>query len=312
MILLHTSLPKFLEKFGTEDACLEAVSQAKWPRGFRCPYCEHDYGHQLSRERTMQCASCRRQTNITSNTIFQDSHVPLTNWFLALYLIANDKGGISSTRLAEHLGVNRKTTDLMLRKIRIAMGNRDSKLTLAGYIEMDEAFLGGRSNTKSLGKSPFDGKVQVLVMVESENMAAGNLVLTVIPDSKIDTLKKAVGERVDDDPGGQVFRTDGLGRHHVVRTLGHFLNMSVMTKEQLDSSMACLSLAVSHLKRFFKGTYHHFCRTYVQDYLNEFAYRWNRREFKSRKVSHLITACVLHPAVTADFAKTKACFLFAA
>jgi len=312
MILLHTSLPSFLKVYGTEDGCLDAVFAGKWPRGFRCPYCDHDDGYRLSRQRVMECASCGGQTSITANTVFQDSHVPLTSWFLTMYLIANDKGGVSSSRLAELLGVNRKTSDLLLRKIRTAMGDRDENLTLAGYIEMDEAFLGGRSSNRSLGKSPFEGKVQVLVMVESENMSAGNLVLTVLPDAKIDSIKEAVQKRVDDEPGGHMFRTDALGRHHVVRTLGHFLNMSVMTKAQLDTSMACLSLAISHLKRFFRGTYHHYCRKYVQDFLNEFCYRWNRRHFKSRKVNHLITACTLHPAVTAKSPKYRPSILAAA
>lgn len=299
MILLNASLPKFLEAYGDEESCLQAVFDTKWPRGFRCPYCAHDDGYRLSKLRTMQCALCKRQTSITARTIFQDSHLPLTIWFLAMYLVANDKGGVSSVRLGEQLGVNRKTTDLMLRKMRMAMGDRDQNLTLAGYIELDEAYLGGRSKSRRLGKSPFERKVQVLVMVESENMAAGNLVMQVIPDDTIESIKKVVAERVDDDPPGQLFRADGLGRHHAVRLLGHHLNMSVMTKVELNTMMACLSLAISHVKRFFKGTYHHFCKTYVQDYLNEFCYRWNRRHIKKNKAQHLLTACVLHPALPA-------------
>lgn len=301
MILLRSSLPNFLKAYGTEDACLDAIFAIKWPHGFICPYCEHNDGYRLSRLRVMQCACCRRQTSITANTVFADSRVQLTSWFLALYLVANDKGGVSGLRLAEQLGVNRKTADRMLRKIRAVMGNRDKNVTLAGYIELDEAYLGGRKNTKSQLKSPFDGKVEVLVMVESENMAAGNLALTVIPDTKLETLKKAVGAKVDDDPGGQMFRADGLGRHHAVLMLGHHLNMNPMTKSELNTSMACLSLAISHLKRFFKGTYHHFCRRYVQDYLNEFCFRWNRRQFKTRRVDHLLTACVLNSSAEVDF-----------
>lgn len=312
MILLSASLPKYLLAYGDEESCLQAVFDAKWPRGFRCPYCDHDDGYRLSKLRTMQCALCKRQTSITARTIFQDSHLPLTVWFLALYLVANDKGGVSSVRLGEQLGVNRKTTDLMLRKIRNAMGDRDKNLTLAGYIELDEAYLGGRSKNKRLGKSPFDGKVQVLVMVESENMAAGNLVMKVIPDNSFESIQNVVAERVDDDPPGQLFRADGLGRHHAVRLLGHHLNMSVMTKEELNTMMACLSLAVSHVKRFFKGTYHHFCTTYVQNYLDEFCYRWNRRHIKRNKAQHLLTACVLHPALPAKVTHIRAVTTIAA
>lgn len=303
MILLDSSLPAFLNAYDSEDACIEAVFHTKWPRGFLCPYCNHDDGYRLSKPRTMQCASCKRQTSITADTIFQDSHVPLQKWFLAIYLLAHDKGGVSASRLAIQLGVRRTTATLLLRKIRIAMGTRDKNMTLAGYIELDEAFLGGRSPNRRLGKSPFDGKVQVLVMVESENMAAGNLVMQVIPDSTLERLRAVISEKVESDPAGQHFRADGLGRHHVVRILGHHVNMTVMSKAELNTQMACLSLAVSHVKRFFKGTYHHFCKLRIQEYLDEFCYRWNRRHLEKTLSTHLITACVLHPAVTADFAK---------
>lgn len=303
MILLDSSLLAFLNVYDSEEACLQAIFHAKWPRGFQCPYCKHDDGYRLSKPRTMQCASCKRQTSITANTIFQDSRVPLRKWFLTMYLVAHDKGGVSASRLAIQLGVRRKTATLLLRKIRFAMGTRDKNLTLAGYIELDEAFLGGRSPNKRVGKSPFDGKVQVLVMVESENMAAGNVVMKVIPDSTLESLRPVIAEKVESDPPGQLFRADALGRHHVVRLLGHHINMSVMSKAELNTQMACLSLAVSHVKRFFKGTYHHFCKLRIQEYLDEFCYRWNRRHFAKTLVSHLITACVLHPAVTANFTK---------
>jgi hypothetical protein len=231
---------------------------------------------------------------------------------LAIYLVANDKGGISALRLGKELGVNRKTAYLLLKKMRAAMGDRDENVTLAGYIELDEAFFGGRAPNKREGKSPFEGKVQVLVMVESENMAAGNLVMKVIPDNQMETIQAVVAEKVDCDPPGQWFRTDGLGRHHGVRSLGHHVNMSPMTKVELNTQMACLSLAISHAKRFFKGTYHHFCKDNIQSYLDEFCYRWNRRHLEKQLASHLITACVLHRAVMARCVKSPPPFAAAA
>ena len=312
MILLKASLISYMEAYGTEEKCLESIYQSKWPRGFVCPSCEHNNGYRLSRRRTMECSCCGRQTSITADTIFEDSRIPLPCWFLAIYLVANDKGGVSATRLGKQLGVQRKSAALLLRKLRGSMGDRDEKLTLAGYIELDEAFLGGKSHSRTEGKSPFDGKVQVLVMVESENMKAGNLVLKVIPDSKIETLQEVVAQKVESDPPGQVFRTDALGRHHGLRSLGHYVNMTKMAKTELNTKMACLSLAISHLKRFFKGTYHHFCKLNIQSYLNEFCYRWNRRHLEKQIASHLITACVLHEADPAPTRKPRTTYLQAA
>ena len=298
MFLLDTSLSEYMRVYGEEERCLEEIYHCKWPRGFICPYCSHNDGYRLSRLRMMECSSCGRQSSITANTIFQDSKIPLTKWFLAIYLVAHDKGGVSAMRLEQELGVQRKSAAKLLSKLRIAMGDRDENLTLAGYIELDEAFLGGRRKTRSAGESPFEGKVCVLVMVESENMQAGNLVLKALPDTKIGTLREVVEKRIESDPGGQVIRTDALGRHHVFAALGHTVNMSKMSKKQLNTTMACLSLAISHLKRFLKGTYHHFCRKYIQHYLNEFCYRWNRRHLSKQIARHLLTACVLHAPAT--------------
>lgn len=281
MILLNASLISYMEAYGTEEKCVDAIYQSKWQHGFICPRCEHNNGYRLSRQRTMKCSCCGRQTSITADTIFEDSRIPLPCWFLAIYLVANDKGGVSATRLGKQLGMQRKSAALLLRKLRSSMGDRDEKLTLAGYIELDEAFLGGKSHSRTEGKSPFDVKVQVLVMVES-------------------------------DPPGQVFRTDALDRHHGLRSLVHYVNMTKMTKTELNTKMACLSLAISHLKCFIKGTYHHFCKLNIHSYLNEFCYRWNRRHLEKQIASHLITACVLHEAVPAPKRKPRTTYLQAA
>lgn len=295
MIHLDLSLPQFVAKYSDEEACLMAIFEAQWPRGYICPYCGHNDGIRLkSRPRVIQCPCCRRQSSILANTIFRNTHLPLTSWFLALYLVAQDKGGDSALRLVEQLGVSQPTAWLLLQKVRICMGDRDEKLTLAGLIELDEAFFGGRRTKKTHSESPFAGKVEVLVMVESENMAAGNLVMKVIPDDSMESLKPVIAAKIESEPPGQHFRADGLGRHHVVCTLGHKITMGPMTKVEQDSLMACVNLAIKHAKEFLKGTYHHFCRMHIQRYLDEFCYRWNRRHLGKAKASHLILACVLH------------------
>lgn len=299
MAYVNLSLPKFQERFSSEKACLDAIFEARWPRGFICPYCGHNDGNRLhSRPRVIECCSCRRQSSITANTLFHRTHVPLTQWFLVIYLFAQDKGGASATRLSRQLGINYPTAWFMLQRIRIAMSTRDDNLTLAGYIELDEAFFGGRSKSKRIRKSPFANKQQVLVLVESEGHQAGNLVMKVIAGDRYDDLKPIIATKIESDPPGQWFRSDGWGSHHVVMELGHHIKMGHVPNEQQDNVLRCVNLAVSHAKRFFKGTYHHFCKIHIQRYLDEFCYRWNRRHLFDQLASHLITACVLHDPVT--------------
>jgi transposase-like protein len=299
MAYIDLSLPQFQKKFDTEEACLDAIFEARWPRGFICPYCEHNDGVRLrSRPRIIQCFCCKRQTSVTANTIFNRSHIPLRLWFLAIYLFAHDKGGVSATRLSRQLGMNYPTAWFMLQRLRIAMGTRDENLTLAGYIELDEAFFGGRSNHQGRHrKAPSANKKMVLVMVESEGVRAGNLVMKVIPAAEYKHLEPVIAEKIESEPGGQWFRTDGWGSHQVVKWYGHKLKMGVIPYQEQNNVLCCVNLAISHAKRFFKGTYHHFCKIHIQRYLDEFCYRWNRRHHFNQLASHLLAACVFQSPI---------------
>lgn len=294
------TLPEYQERFSSEESCLQWIKECRWPHGFVCPHadCGHDDGYQLStRARVIECCLCGRQTSITSGTIFESSQTPLKHWFSISYFMAHDKGGASAMKLAKQLGITRSTVSSIMNKIRCAMSERDAKLTLAGYIEMDEAFFGGRSKSKRAGKSPFDNKKQVLVLVESEGTQAGNLVMKVIDGDQYDDLKPVIAEKVESEPPGQHFRSDGWGSHHVAIELGHRIKMGHIPDALQDKELPCLSLAISHAKRMFKGTYHHFCKRYIQRFLDEFCYRWNRRHLETQLASHLLAACALCPPV---------------
>lgn len=295
MAYVDMSLPAFQNQFASEDACLDAIFKARWPRGFVCPRCGHNDGIRLrSRIRIVECSSCHRQTSITSGTLFHRSHLDLPLWFLSIYLFAQDKGGVSATRLAKQVGMSYPTAWFVLQRLRIAMQTRDENLTLAGYIELDEAFFGGRFSNKGKRKSPFSNKQTVLVLVESEGRQAGNLVMKVVNSSHYHDLVAVIESKVDTEPGGQWFRSDAWGAHHVVMRFGHHIKMEQMSKSELNENLRCVSLAVSHAKRFFKGTYHHFCKMHIQRYLDEFCYRWNRRHLFDQIPLHLLTACILH------------------
>ena len=148
----------FNKLYSREEDCLQAIQKVRWPKGFQCPECGHDDGYRLNKRRVIECAVCKHQTSITAGTIFHRTKVPLLKWFWAMFLIAGDKGGISALRLAKQLNINLKTAWRMLHKLRKAMSRRDKKVIhLAGLIELDEAYFGGKHR-----------KTQVLVAVEKE------------------------------------------------------------------------------------------------------------------------------------------------
>src|SRR6185312_1973872 len=136
-----------------------------------------------------------------------------------------------------------------------------------------------------------DGKKQVLVLVEAEGWRAGNVVMKVIANDHLEDLKPVIETKVESEPPGQWFRSDAWGSHHVVMTCGHRIKMGHIPKEQQDTELRCVSLAISNAKSFFKGTHHNFCQLHLDRYLAAFCYRWNRRDQGGGLVLSLIKAC---------------------
>src|SRR5690349_13967994 len=123
MTELPRSLPEFEARFPDDAACARWLMEKRWPDGFRCPACGHDKGWELGRERpTVQCAACERQVSVTAGTVLHGSHLGLRTWFLAAWLMATHKNGISARRLWLQLGLGSyKSAWPLLRKLRRAM-----------------------------------------------------------------------------------------------------------------------------------------------------------------------------------------------
>ena len=134
------SIIEFQRRFRTEVACRKHLFKLKWPDGFRCPICGHHEYFNLPKRQLFQCKSCGHQTSVTADTIMHRTRTPLRKWFWAIYLVANDKRGLSALQLSKKLKVSYFVAWSMLQRIRRAMKERDSSYELKGVIEIDEAF----------------------------------------------------------------------------------------------------------------------------------------------------------------------------
>jgi len=128
------SMREFFERYGTEAQCEVALERTRWPLGFRCPHCGKD-AHcvlQSKGRKTFQCNGCRRQTSLIVGTVFQGTKLPLTVWFLAIYLISQAKTGLSALALKRQLGVSYPTAWLVHHKLMQAMVEREAGYVLSG------------------------------------------------------------------------------------------------------------------------------------------------------------------------------------
>ncbi|MCZ8517820.1 IS1595 family transposase, partial [Paenibacillus filicis] len=138
------NLIQFQKKFQSEEDCHQHLFKMKWPDGYRCPKCNHSKAYEIKTRKLplYECASCEHQTTVIAGTIFEKTRTDLFKWFWAIYLIAQDKRGVSATQLSEELGIAYQTAWTITHKIRKAMGERDATYTLAGIVELDEGFFG--------------------------------------------------------------------------------------------------------------------------------------------------------------------------
>jgi len=284
------TLLQFQKRYRTEDDCLWALEQMRWPNGFVCSKCGHDDGYRLNRLRIIECTVCKTQTSITAGTIFHKTRVPLINWFWMIFLVARDKGGASGLRLSKQLGMHYSTVWHILHKIRRAMSLRDAAvIRLGGVIQLDEGFFGGPKR-----------KTQVLVMVETEGKRAGSVVMKRIFGTKMPSgldIEEVVEASVDNE-SQQHFVSDLASAHNVVKKMGHTLTAHKSTPKSAATHLGWLHIAISLAKQFLLGTYHGVSRKHIQYYLDEFCFRFNRRFKEGSLHESLLRACLLAPPIT--------------
>jgi transposase-like protein len=282
------SLLDFQKRFRSERDCQQALLEARWPEGFICGACGHDCAYLLSRRPIMQCSLCRHQTSVTAGTIFHKTRIPLLIWFWMIYLVAQDKGGASASRLAKQLDIRYATVWSLLHKIRSAMTKREENIILDGLLEIDHAFFGRAATAKKPLKA--NNQSLALVMIERLGKRAGRLAISVVSSANRDSIRAIVERRVKPE---QRIRSDGFSANYVMRSMGHRLTAKTLPAEKSCRELPWVHLAIALAKRFLLGTYHGVSSKYLQSYLDEFCYRFNRRASGNAHFTRLLNACIL-------------------
>ena len=289
MKMPEISLLEWQERYGTEKACAAALAKIRWPNGFMCPKCSHERAYYISKRKVYECSSCHYQASVTAGTLFHSTNLPLVKWFWAIYLVASDKGGISATRLAKHIGVSWLTARRMLQKIRVAMGRRDSIYRLDDLIELDDTYVGGKRSGGKRGRGA-EGKKPVLVAIENKGKKAGFMAMEAVPTISGETVRKFLEKRLKQ---GQSVRTDALPAMNAVNDTQEHQKKVTPAKEAANW-LPWVHIVIGNLKKFLNGTYHGVSAKYLQEYLDEFCYRFNRRFWEFELPYRLLNACLSH------------------
>jgi len=277
---LRLTLQDFLDRFPNDDACLEFLKEKRYPNGVaHCEKCgvvrKH---HRVTGRPAYACDSCGSMISPMAGTIFEHSSTSLRKWFYAMYLMGSTRCGISAKQIQRETGVTYKTAWRMFRQIRSLLSEPDMQLE-GTTVEMDETYVGGRRHRKYQARrgrpSPNDpSKTCVVGAVERK----GRVFACVADDATKATFHGVARERIL--PESVIF-TDEHHSYTGLKEMGY-------THQRIQHSQGVYVLGNVHtntiegfwslVKRGIAGVYHNVSRKYLQTYLDEYSFRYNRRD----------------------------------
>lgn len=278
---MHFTLPEGSWETWTEEQCIEALYNARWPDGFRCPRCSYAHCSVLrSRKRPLYvCASCRHQTSITAGTVFHGTRTPLRMWFRAMIWLVEEA---TSVELSEILGVTYKTAWLIGHKLRDALTQQSNDQLLSGLVAVTGGIYGWRRASSSLVMATTDEPVAIGGTVEGNDD---------IREIKMEHLSK---------------REAGSSR--LISRFAHMKFSDAHVSEEAKAvrafpyfgmnKLAPLSAILTHTLRWFDHTLQGIGPKHLQAYLNHQSFAFNISKKALAVVPYMLHLCATRKRIT--------------
>jgi transposase-like protein len=293
------TLPELNRSFSTDEDCREILTRLRWPEGVECPRCKNRSVWYVQSRKQFTCSECAYQFSVMTGTIFNDSHLVLPLWFMAVLLLCEAKKGMSAMQLkrtlwGQHKG-SYKTAWYLFHRIRAAMATAERPM-LDGIVEMDETYVGGKGRGKGITKR---GRGTDKAIVIGIRQRGGALRFFHAQDVKSGTLATYIRENISQDV--DVIMTDDFNVYRsAMRKAGvtaphEQINHSAKEYVRLgtDIHTNTAESAFSLLKRGIIGTWHKVSAKHLQAYLDEMSFRFDRRKRSDLFIDtlrHMITA----------------------
>jgi transposase-like protein len=287
------TLLDLIQMFDTDDRCREILTKLRWPNGVECPRCKNQNVLWIQSRKQFDCRDCEYQFSAMSGTIFNDSHLPLQTWFMAVLLLVEARKGFSANQMKRTIGVSYKTAWYLCHRIRAAMKQVDQPM-LDGTVEMDETYIGGKQRCGRGWNTP-DNNKEIVIGIRQRG---GDLRFFHASDAKSGTLAKYIIENISTDV--EVMVTDEMpaypkaminagvkGSKH--KTIRHKSKIYVDGNVHTNTVESAFSL----LKRGIMGTWHKISAKHLQAYLDEMTFRFDRRKRSDLFIDtlrHMVTA----------------------
>jgi len=284
----------FYNHYPTEESCKVAFKEYREKEGVVCRRCGNKSHYWKRNREQWECKKCHHRTTLKSGTVMQSSKLPFQYWFIAMHLITSTKKTFSAKEVQCQIGHKRyEPIWAMMHKLRCVMGLRDDEYDLNGEVELDDGFFETVSITRDKSEPLKRGRgsqrqTAVLVSVESRPVEEVPVIKKHSKQKKvrflkmkaIDSLKKdyitqKVGEMVE---AGSKIVSDASTSYNGLKQ-DYELESKVINKNEINTILPWVHTAISNAKRLFLDVHHRIDDDFLQSYLNEFCFKFNRRYF---------------------------------
>jgi transposase-like protein len=270
----------FGKRFTSNTDCFEYLYAIKWAKGYSCTRCSSKDEVKGKTSFHRRCKKCGYDESVTSNTLFHNVKMPILKAFHILFRTVAKKKGMSSIELASEVGVQQKTAWYFKLKIKDAMIQEDKK-KLTGKVQVDETLIGGYSEG-NIGRS-LEQKTAVLIATEElPDGRTGNLRMNVIENFKKETLEVHIAEMIEQSA---TLKTDEFKSYVQMKNEGKKIEMN---KSEKGIFLQELHKQILQFKNWLKGTHHKCSANYLQTYINEYEFRFNRRNNRANIFNSII------------------------
>jgi len=304
------NLFEFVDRFPDEATCIEHFKKIRDELGVVCLKCGHCEHYWKNDRKSYQCKNCGKRITLKSGTALQNSNLPYMTWFKAMHLLTTTKKTFSALEVQRQLKHNSyEAIWKMLHKIREAMGRRDSRYRLTEYIELDDGFFEtvdkeSKEEERKRGRGS-QKQSKVLVLIESTPISpeekddkykhkpdrkVGHVKMIVMENLQSKNINKKMKETVNIDTSAVSDAYKGFNKLEEILKSHKVINTSEI--KETHTVLPWVHSAIGNAKKVLQGLHHSIGKEYLQNYLNEFCYKYNRRYFDDKLFDRLLIACI--------------------